>query len=52
MYGLKGFDTDPAAMLQDTIQQAKDRLGSAGLWGAVILAGVALLAFSGPKRRR
>ncbi len=53
MYGLKGFgDQDPAELLNSTIQQAKDRLGSAGLWGAALLAVVAFVAFSGPKRRR
>ncbi len=52
MYGLKGLEDDPAAMLTSTIQDAKDKLGSVGLWGLAILAGVAFLAFSGPTRRR
>ncbi len=51
MYGLKGLD-DPTETLNTTIQQAKDRLGSAGLWGAALLAVVAFVAFSGPRRRR
>jgi hypothetical protein len=52
MYGLKGLDDDPAALLNTTIEDAKTKLGSVGLWGLAILAGVAFLAFSGPRRRR
>jgi hypothetical protein len=52
MYGLRGFEDDPAAVLNQTIQDAKDKLGTAGWWAVAILAGVAFLAFSGPSRRR
>jgi hypothetical protein len=43
---------DPSQVLSDTIQQAKDRAGSAFVWVLGITAVLAVVAFSSGRRRR